>query len=125
MQTIKITLKDQTFTAALEDTPTAQKLWDALPIEGQANLWGEEIYFEIPLSAAQEPEARQEVPPGTIAFWPAGNAFCIFFGPTPVSRGDMPRAYSPVNVLGKITGDLAPLKDVPQGASVRLERAQE
>lgn len=125
MQTIKITLKEQTFTAALEDTPTAQKLWDALPIEGQANLWGEEIYFEIPLSAAQEPEARQEVPPGTIAFWPAGNAFCIFFGPTPVSRGDMPRAYSPVNMLGKITGDLTPLKDVRQGAAVRLERAQE
>jgi hypothetical protein len=125
MQTIKITLKEQTFTAALEDTPTAQKLWDALPIEGQANLWGEEIYFEIPLSAAQEPEARQEVPPGTIAFWPAGNAFCIFFGPTPVSRGDMPRAYSPVNMLGKITEDLTPLKDVRQGAAVRLERAQE
>jgi hypothetical protein len=125
MQTIKITLKEQTITAALEDTPTAQKLWDALPIEGQANLWGEEIYFEIPLSAAQEPEARQEVPPGTIAFWPAGNAFCIFFGPTPVSRGDMPRAYSPVNMLGKITEDLTPLKDVRQGAAVRLERAQE
>ncbi len=125
MQTIKITVKEQTYTVALEDTPTAQKLWDALPIEGRANLWGKEIYFEIPLSASQEPEARQDVPPGTIAFWPAGNAFCIFFGPTPVSRGEMPRAYSPVNVLGKITGDLAPLKNVPQGAAVRLERAEE
>jgi hypothetical protein len=125
MPSLIITVKEQTFSAVLEDSPTARQLWAALPIEGRANLWGEEIYFEIPLSAPQEPGAQQEVPPGTIAFWPAGDAFCIFFGPTPVSRGAMPRAYSPVNVLGKIIGDLAPLRDVPQGAAVRLERAQE
>ena len=85
-------------------------------------MWGEEIYFEIPVSAPQEPGAKQEVDVGTIAFWPAGNAFCIFFGPTPVSKTEKPRAYSPVNILGKIEGDVSPLRDVPQGTTVKVTK---
>ena len=123
MHKITITISDHTFTAVLKDTPTANKLWDALPVEGQGNRWGEEIYFEIPVNAAQEPDARQDVEVGTIAYWPVGSAFCIFFGPTPVSQGDKPRAYSPVNILGKIEGDIKALKNVPQGAAVRLTKA--
>lgn len=76
-------------------------LWDALPIEGQANLWGEEIYFKIPVSAQQEPDAREEVEVGTLAYWPAGSAFCIFFGPTPASTGERPKAYKPGQYPGK------------------------
>ena len=124
MPEILITIDDLEFRADLIESPTAQKIWRALPIEGAASIWGDEIYFAIPISAAQEPNARQEVTVGTIAYWPAGEAFCIFFGPTPVSRDDTPRAYSPVNILGKIKGDLDRLKTVQQGASVRLRKAE-
>jgi len=125
MPEILITVNGEEYRAELTSNPTAQKLWDALPIEGQANIWGEEIYFEIPVSAAQEPDAREQVDRGTIAYWPVGRAFCIFFGPTPVSTNDQPRAYSPVNILGKIEGDLSGLKDVQNGEAVRLLKAEE
>ncbi len=124
MPEIQIFINEQQFRAALNDSPNAQKLWDALPIEGQANIWGQEIYFEIPVSAKQEPDAREEVDVGTIAYWPAGSAFCIFFGPTPVSTGEKPRAYSPVNILGKIEGELSWLKQVKPGEIVRLWKAE-
>lgn len=123
MPEILITVNDQTYRAALSNSPTAKQLCDTLPLEGSANIWGEEIYFEIPLSAPQEPDAREEVAVGTIAYWPTGQAFCIFFGPTPVSRGEKPRAYSPVNILGEIEGDLSGLRSVQQGDVVRLQKA--
>ena len=123
MPEIKIIINHQEYQAELTDSPTAQKLWDTLPMEGQANVWGEEIYFEIPVSAQQEPNAREEVDVGTIAYWPAGSAFCIFFGPTPVSQGDQPKAYSPVNILGKIEGDVSGLKTVQQGTVVLLQKS--
>ncbi|MCB2210331.1 hypothetical protein KQH62_05495 [bacterium] len=122
MPRITISILQQIFTAELNDSPTARKLWEALPIQGEANLWGDEIYLEIPVSAAQEPNARQEVDPGTIAYWPVGEAFCIFFGPTPISRGDQPRAYSPVNILGQISGALDGLRKVKQGEKIRIEK---
>ena len=109
--------------AMLNDSPTAQKVWEALPIEGKANVWGDEIYFGIPVEAEQAPDARAEVEVGELGYWPVGKAFCIFFGPTPVSRGDKPRAYSPVNVLGQITGDATVFRAVRGGTTVRIERA--
>ena len=124
MPELLITVEELTFKADLNESPTAEKIWEALPIEGQANLWGKEIYFEIPVSMPQEANAREEVAIGTIAYWPTGEAFCIFFGPTPVSKGEHPRAYSPVNILGKIVGDLSGLKAVQQGAKVRLQKAE-
>ena len=123
MPELIISVNDQNYRAELAETPTAQKLWDALPIEGSANIWGEEIYFEIPISAPQEADAQQDLAVGTIAYWPVGRAFCIFFGPTPVSRGDQPRAYSPVNLLGSIEGNLSGLKTVRQGVAVKLQKA--
>jgi len=123
MPKLQITVDNETYRAELADTPTAQKLWDALPIQGKANLWGEEIYFEIPVSTQQEPDAREKVEVGTIAYWPAGRAFCIFFGPTPVSTNDQPRAYSPVNILGKIDGDVASLQSMKQGTVIKLHKA--
>lgn len=123
MTEIRITVNDQIYHANLQDTPTAEKLIGALPIEGEASVWGEEIYFEIPVSASQESDAREEVAVGTIAYWPVGRAFCIFFGPTPVSRGEKPRAYSPVNVMGKIEGDLSGLREVQSGAQVQITLA--
>ena len=123
MPVLLISVSGQDYRTELNNSPTAKKLWDALPIDGSANIWGEEIYFEIPVSAQQEADARQDVYVGTIAYWPVGSAFCIFFGPTPVSRGDQPRAYSPVNILGKIEGDLSGFKGVRQGAAVKMRKA--
>jgi hypothetical protein len=110
--------------AVLNESPTARRVWQALPIDGRANTWGDEVYFEIPVIAEQAPDARAEVEVGELGYWPVGRAFCIFFGPTPASRGNEPRAYSPVNILGRITGDATAFRSVPDGAMVRIERAE-
>jgi len=124
MPTLRITAGEVTVSAQLNDSPTARLLWDALPIDGKANRWGDEIYFSIPVDVDEESDARAAVEVGEIAFWPPGNAFCIFWGPTPASRGDQPMAASPVNVLGKIDGDATQFDQVSSGARVRLERGE-
>jgi hypothetical protein len=122
MNIILISSGEISLQAELNDNPTARKIWEALPIEGKANVWGEEIYFEIPVSMSSEPDARAEVEVGELGYWPAGNAFCIFFGPTPVSTDERPRAYSPVNILGRVLGDATQFISVKNGEQVRLER---
>ncbi len=122
MEKIRISLENFTLEAEMLATPTAHKIIEALPIEGAATRWGDEIYFDIGLHVDSEPQARQDVKVGDLAFWPAGRAFCIFFGPTPVSRGDQPRAYSPVNVFGHVAGDMAMLKSVSDGAAIKISR---
>jgi len=109
--------------AELNDSPTAQQIWKALPIEGVANTWGDEIYFEIPVMAGQESDARAEVEVGELGYWPMGHAFCIFFGPTPASTDERPRAYSPVNIIGRVSGDATQFRAVRSGAQVRIARA--
>lgn len=107
--------------AELNSTKTAQAIWDALPITGRGNRWGEEIYFSIPVSL--EPEnAREVVTIGDLGYWPPGTAFCIFFGPTPMSRGQEIRPASAVNVFGKITTDAKVLKQVASGTEITIER---
>ncbi len=122
MRKITITAGSVTAEATLKDTPTANALWEALPIKGRGNTWGEEIYFSIPVRAGLEPEADEVVELGDIAYWPPGSAFCIFFGATPVSGPGEVRAASPVNVLGKLEGDPKVFKKVPNGAAVTIER---
>jgi len=122
MNKITIAVGSLALEAELNDRPTAKQVWNALPIEGTANTWGDEIYFEIPVKAEQEPDARAEVEVGELGYWPLGNAFCIFFGPTPASDGDQPRAYSPVNILGRVLGDATLLRGVRGGSRVRLSR---
>jgi hypothetical protein len=99
--------------AELNDSETAAAIHEILPVEGTANLWGEEIYFEIDLALEPEADAREAVEAGDLAYWPEGRAFCIFFGHTPASTDGRPRAYSPVNVFGRITGDASRLNRVP------------
>jgi hypothetical protein len=107
--------------AELNDTRTAQAIWEILPIESRTNLWGDEIYFSIPLSL--ELETGQElVNIGELGYWPQGNAFCIFFGPTPVSQGDGIRPASPVTVFGKIHGDATIFKNVAAGMKITIRR---
>jgi hypothetical protein len=119
---ITITAGSVTLDAELNDGPTAQAIWEALPISGRANTWGDEIYFTIPVQAEEEPDARADVAVGELGYWPVGSAFCIFFGPTPASDGPDPRAASPVNILGRVLGDATEFQQVPGGATVVLAR---
>ena len=118
---IEIEAGGRVYGADLADTACATKIADALPIEGRANIWGEEIYFSIDVSESGSPDARDEMEVGELAYWPPGSAFCLFFGPTPASHGDEPRAASPVNPVGRILDDVEPLKAVPDGATVLIE----
>ena len=101
--------------AALNDSDTATALWDQLPITGQVQTWGDEIYFSIPVEAAEAPDAKPTVDKGAVAYWPPGSALCLFWGPTPMSQGDEIRPASVVNVVGQIQGDPEVLGDVPSG----------
>jgi len=120
MTEIRIIVGEVSLNALIEDTPTGRKIAEALPLQAEATRWGEEFYFEIPVAVEAEEDARADVAVGELAYWPMGSAFCIFFGPTPVSTGTEPRAYSPVNVFGRIKGDTAVLRSVPDGAPIRV-----
>ena len=121
---IKISAGDCQVTAVLNESPTADLMWSALPIDGWARTWGDEIYFRTPVKAGED-AAQAVVEMGAVGYWPPGQALCLFFGPTPASRGDEIRPASPVNVLGKIEGDPAVLKEVVDGAHVVVETADE
>jgi uncharacterized protein len=121
MAKIIIKVADIELHALLYDTPTAQGIKQILPIESIVSTWGEEIYFDIPLKNDLEADARQDVRIGDLGYWPEGPAFCIFFGPTPVSTSGNPRAYSPVNVFGKILEDPAVLKTVRNNTLIRVD----
>lgn len=110
-------------TAELNDTRTAEAIWEALPVRSQVSLWGEEIYFSIPIHLELE-NGQELVDIGDLGYWPPGSAFCIFFGPTPASRGEEIRPASPVSVFGKVIGDAKVLSQIKQGAEITVEREQ-
>jgi len=111
---ILVKAKKVQMTAQLNDSPTARALWDALPIESIARLWGKEVYFEIPVH--RDPDnAQASVPSGTVAFWPDGDCLCLFYGQTPAS---------PVNVVGMLDGDPNELAKVRSGEALRVEKAE-
>jgi len=122
-RSIRITAGQVSVTAVLHQTPTADSIWRVLPIEGRANTWGDEIYFSIPVKAELEKNAKDVVESGDLGYWPPGTAFCIFFGPTPASRGNEIRPASAVNIVGKVQGDPKVFKQVSSGAKVMIERA--
>lgn len=124
MKKITISTAGISLEAELNTSPTAQEIWRLLPVEGHANIWGDEIYFEIPVDMPQESDACQDMAVGELGYWPVGRAFCIFFGPTPVSTGEQPRAYSPVNPLGRVLGDTTRLRSVQDGEMVSLRRLE-
>jgi len=119
---ITISAGPVTMEAELTRSQTAGQIWEALPITGQANTWGDEIYFRIPVTMEEAADARAEVEVGELGYWPAGSAFCIFFGRTPASTDDAPRAASPVNPIGRVLGDPLAFRDVQPGSTVMLER---
>jgi len=119
---IKITAGGVTAEAQLNDSNTAQAIMEALPIEATAQTWGDEIYFSIPVSLEPEnPQATVQM--GDLGYWPPGTAFCIFFGPTPMSSGDEIRPASPVNIFGKIDGDPTVFNAVGSDDKVTITKA--
>jgi|SRR5688572_13729879 uncharacterized protein len=119
---IRITAGSVTVDAELNDSRTATAIAARLPIEAKAETWGDEIYFDIGQALAGE-SPREVVELGDLGYWPPGQAFCIFFGPTPMSRGDEIRPASPVNVVGRVVGDARAFTKVRAGSRVRIEAA--
>ena len=119
---ITVTAGSVLVTATLNDSSTGEALWNALPLEASANTWGDEIYFRIAVQADEEDGASDVVDMGALAYWPPGQALCLFFGRTPASRGDEIRAASAVNVIGSVEGDATVLKHVESGARVVVSR---
>ena len=122
MRKILITISNLSVSAELNNSVSADKIWEALPLSGSANVWGDEIYFEIPVSLKEVSDAQQEVDVGTLAYWPPGSALCVFFGKTPVSTSDKPKAYSPVNILGSVGGDSKVFKIVKAGDQIVIDK---
>ena len=106
----------------LRDTPTSRAVFDAAPFEGRAQTWGDEVYFETPVSAKLEADARQVVEPGTVCFWTQGDALALPFGRTPISTDEEPKLANPCNVLGSMK-DFALLRKIKAGDKVRVEKA--
>ncbi|TMH78349.1 MAG: hypothetical protein E6H49_14530 [Betaproteobacteria bacterium] len=117
---IKISWSKGAANATLEDTPTARALVAALPISARAQTWGEEVYFEIPVTAKLEAGAKQVVPPGTVCFWTEGNSLALPWGRTPISEGSEPKLVTRCNVLGKIDGEARQLASVRSGDSITV-----
>jgi len=119
---IKITADSVEADALLNGGEVAQAVWDVLPLSARAETWGDEIYFPVPLRCQAE-NPRDVVELGELGYWPPGPAFCIFFGPTPASRGVEIRPASPVSVFGRVVGDPKVFKKVRSGTTVRVTRA--
>jgi hypothetical protein len=121
-QTISITIQNQRFAAELNDSPAAKQLNEALPLKLRMSRWGEEYYGDCGLTIALDDSARDIVEVGEIAYWPPGSALCFFFGQTPASTDERPRAASAVAPLGKFTGSVNALKTF--GSSIEAEIAR-
>lgn len=103
-------------------TATLDRLLQSVPFDAVCERWGDEVYFSVPFHSELEREARAEMEVGEVAFWPDGDALAMFFGKTPSSTGEKPRAYSPCNIVGAIEGDVSGLRTVRSGTRVRVLR---
>ena len=122
MSRIRFDFGALSFEAELLDTPTAKAVLAALPVTASVLTWGEEVYFDVPVTVAREPQARDVVTPGEIAYWPDGPAIAIGFGRTPISRSGETRLASPCNVFARVLGDVKVLKPVKAGTRVQVTK---
>lgn len=121
MTSVVFEIGDLRLPGELFDTPAAEALGAHLPLEVDLGRWGEEYYGQLPFRAGPFPgEKIEEMEVGDLAYWEPGNALCLFFGPTPVSRADEPRAASPVHRVGKVTGDWSELRGLGSPVKGRL-----
>ena len=121
MRQIRITAGSISQTATLNDTQTAQLVWDVLPFAASASRWGDELYFTIPVDTETE-RGQPTVSPGDLAYWEPGSAFCLFWGPTPISSPDEIRPANPVTVFGRLDGDPSAFDEFRSGTRVKVER---
>jgi hypothetical protein len=124
MKKIVIRAGEITVEAELNESATAMAILQALPLEGSATTWGEEIYFQIPVSHDLAPDAKEVVQLGDLGYWPQGQAFCIFFGATPISGPGEIRPASAVNIVGRLLDDPTKFLSVRAGTSVLMEPAE-
>ncbi len=121
-QSIRIKVGELDIPAELNDSETAKAILEALPLRGNANCWGDEIYFSTSVKMEAEADARAEMAVGELAYWPPGKAFCILFGPTPASTDETPRMASESNPIGMVTGDATVFRAVKNGEEVIVEK---
>ena len=121
---IQISTGNLTLTATLNELETANQLWESLPITGRVQIWGDEIYFSIPVNVEEELGSQERVQAGTVAYWPPGSALCLFWGPTPISAPGEIRPASAVNVVGILDNDPNLLAQVPSQAEIIIEKIE-
>ena len=121
---IQISTGNLTLAATLNELETANQLWESLPITGRVQIWGDEIYFSIPLNVEEELGSQETVQAGTVAYWPPGSALCLFWGPTPISAPGDIRPASAVNVVGILDNDPNLLAEVPSQAEIIIEKIE-
>ncbi len=119
---VKMIIDNITIDVEFADTVCAKAILEKLPLEASPNTWGDEFYFEIPVSSSLDETATRIVKIGDIGYWPPGNALAIFFGPTPLSRGGDPVPASEVNLVGTIMGDASVLRKAKGASTIRLEK---
>lgn len=111
--------------ARLLNTPTAERIWAALPIMSSARTWGAEVYFDAPVTLTAEPDACETVKAGQIVFWPDGDAIAICFGPTPLSRSKAEiRLAGPCNIWAEALDDVRQFKAVHAGEEISICQAR-
>ena len=121
---IQISTGNLTLAATLNELETANQLWESLPITGRVQIWGDEIYFSIPLNVEEELGSQETVQAGTVAYWPPGSALCLFWGPTPISASGEIRPASAVNVVGILDNDPNLLAQVLSEAEIIIEKIE-
>jgi hypothetical protein len=120
---IEMTIGAKTLQAQLLDTPTADAIYEKLPFSSLAQTWGEEVYFQVPVSVPLEAGAKAVVEPGEIAFWVEGSCIAIGFGPTPISKGSEIRLAAKTNIWAKALSDVRQLTTVKNGDAVEVRMA--
>ena len=120
LQKIQINLSNITFYGYLEINDFTKKIMSKFPLESDIQFWGDEIYFPISIYENPSENLREIVNKGDIAYWPPGNAFCIFWGPTPMSKEDEIRPASPVKVIGYMDSDSSDFSQFNNGEKINI-----